>query len=434
MIDPKILREHAEALRNAMRNRGVDVDVSELERLDGQYRHVLQELEQLRAELNTASSSPDAMAKRQELKDLKHRIQSMEIRLSELQVKLDSVMTSLPNIPLEGTPVGADESANVLLREVGEKPSFDFEPKHYLDIAEPLDIIDTESASKVSGTRFGYLKGGAALLQFALTQFALSRLTDRSFVSGVIKEQGLDVPDTPFIPIIPPVMIRENMMRAMGFVERAGQDQGTDEMYWLPKDELYLIGTSEQSIGPMHYDTILDAAQLPLRYIGSSTCFRREAGASGKDTRGILRVHQFNKVEMFGVSSPALSPQEHQLMLAIEESLMQELGLHYRVMHLATGDMGAASASTYDIETWMPGQNEYRETHSTSNTTDYQSRALKTRYRDKDGSTALVHMLNGTVFSERPMIAILEQFQTAEGKVRIPEALQSFMGGLKELG
>lgn len=433
MIDPKLLREDQKLVRKAMSDRGVNVDITELIRLDGQYRHVLQELEDARAEQNTSSRSADASSDREALKELKHRIQSIEIRLQELKIKLDSQMVMLPNIPLPQTPVGSDESSNVFEHESGAKPAFDFEPRHYMDIAEPLGIIDMESGAKVSGARFGYLKGGAALLQFALLQYAISRLTDRQFIADLIKAQNLSIPDTPFLPVIPPVLIRSDMMSAMGFSERMGASPGSDEMYWLPKDELYLIGTSEQSLGPMHYDEILDPGTLPLRYFGYSTCFRREAGAAGKDTRGILRVHQFNKVEMFTVSVPEFSPQEHQLMLAVQEALMQGLGLHYRVMRLATGDLGAASASTFDIETWMPGQREYRETHSTSNTTDYQSRSLRTRYRTDDGGTEFVHMLNGTVFSERPIIAILEQYQTANGSVRIPDVLQPFMGGLKEL-
>lgn len=433
MIDPKLLRDNPDLVRTAMSSRGVDVDISELIRLDGQYRHVLQELEEARAEQNKGSQAADAATDREALKELKHRIQSTEIRLQELQIKLDMHMSALPNIPLPETPVGADESANTLEHEWGEKASFDFEPKHYMEIAEPMGIVDMESGAKVSGTRFGYLKGGMAILQWALLQYASSRLTDRQFIADLIAERNLSVPDTPFLPVVPPVLIRPDMMRAMGFSERVGAEQGSDEMYWLPKDELYLVGTSEQSIGPMHYDDIIEAAALPLRYFGYSTCFRREAGAAGKDTRGILRVHQFNKIEMFTVSTPESSPQEHQLMLAVQEALMQGLGLHYRVMRLSTGDIGASSASTFDIETWMPGQQEYRETHSTSNTTDYQSRSLKTRYRTEEGSTAFVHMLNGTVFSERPLIAILEQFQTADGSVRIPEVLHPYTAGLKEL-
>jgi len=282
----------------------------------------------------------------------------------------------------------------------------------------------------VSGSRFGYLKGGAAQFQFALLQYAISRLTNQEFISGLIAKAKLSVAPTPFVPVIPPVMVKPEMMRAMGFAERAGVDKGNDESYWLDKDGLYLVGTSEQSIGPMHYDQILNPADLPLRYVGYSTCFRRESGAAGKDTRGILRVHQFDKLEMFTVATPENSPHEHQLILAVEEAFMQGLGLHYRVMRLCTGDIGAASASTYDIETWMPGQQEYRETSSTSTTTDYQARGLKTRFRTGEKATAPVHMLNGTVFAfGRIIIAILENYQNEDGTVQVPEVLRPYMNG-----
>jgi seryl-tRNA synthetase len=304
-----------------------------------------------------------------------------------------------------------------------------------MDFAPQMGIIDTETAGTVSGSRFGYLKGAGALLEFALLQYAIARLTDGAFIAELITQRGLPIPATPFVPVVPPVMIRPEMMRAMGFAERAGIERGADEIYYLPKDDLYLVGTSEQSIGPMHYDTTLERTALPLRYVGYSTCFRRESGAAGKDTRGILRVHQFNKLEMFTVAEPDMSPHEHALLLACEEALMQGLGLHYRVVRLCTGDIGQASAATYDIETWMPGQGEYRETHSTSNTTDYQSRALKTRYRVEEGKTETVHMLNGTVFSmNRPIVAILEQFQNEDGTVRVPEVLRPYMGGLEVIG
>ncbi|HXV26605.1 MAG TPA: serine--tRNA ligase [Candidatus Paceibacterota bacterium] len=434
MIDPKLIRESPDAVRNAMFARGVDVDVNELNRMDGQWRHVLQEIEDARAEQNKASADPSAKENRENLKDLKHRIKSREMRLQELELLLHNAIAALPNIPLPDTPVGAGSAANVVEREWGAKPSFGFTPKHYLEIAEPSGAIDMESGAKVSGARFGYLTGWAALLEFALIQYAVSRLTDESFIADVAAKAGLDVPARPFIPVIPPVMVRKEMMNAMGFSERIGTSPGNDEMYWLDKDELYLVGTSEQSIGPMHYDTIVEAARLPLRYVGFSTCFRREAGAAGKDTRGILRVHQFDKLEMFTVCEPGASEAEHRFLLACQEALVQGLGLHYRVLRLCTGDLGAAAAATFDIETWMPGQNEYRETHSTSNTTDYQSRSLKSRYRIGEKQTELTHMLNGTAFAlGRMIIAVVENCQTEKGTVAVPEALKPFLGGRSEL-
>lgn len=429
MLDIKLIRQDADRVAQAMKSRGLTVDVAAIVALDGEYRSALNELEAAQARQNAASKGPMDPARIDELKALKGHIKDLQARCDALQVRVEDAVAPLPNIPLADTPVGKDGTANVEVSLFGTKPEFSFTPKHYMDIAVPLGIVDTEAAGVVSGSRFGYLKGGAARLQFALLQYALSRLTDEQFVSDIIHKLNLPITAAPFIPVIPPVMIRPEMMKAMGFMERAGVDAGNDEMYWLDKDGLYLVGTSEQSIGPMHYDKILAGAELPLRYVGYSTCFRRESGAAGKDTRGILRVHQFDKMEMFTVCQPANSDHEHRLILGVEEALMQGLGLHYRVMRLSTGDIGAASASTFDIETWMPGQNEYRETHSCSNTTDYQARSLKTRIRTEDGGLTFAHMLNGTVFSQRPMIAILEQYQNEDGTVRIPEALRPYMGG-----
>jgi len=428
MLDIKLIRTEPEKVAQAMRDRGVSVNVPAIVAADEAHRKALAELEEARALQNAGSKGPVTPGRVEELKALKERIRGLEAAAGEAEGRVHALVAPLPNIPLDDTPVGPDASANLEVSVSGRKPDI-AAPKHYLDIAGPLGIVDTESAATVSGARFGYLTGGAAMLEFALLQYALSKLTDETFVADAVHAQNLSVPAAPFSPVVPPVLIRPEMMRAMGFAERAGVERGDDEMYYLPKDDLYLVGTSEQSVGPLHYDRIIPAASLPLRYVAFSTCFRRESGAAGKDTRGILRVHQFDKLEMFTVAAPEASAHEHRLLLACQEALMQGLGLHYRVVRLCTGDLGQASAATYDIETWMPGQGEYRETHSTSNTTDYQSRALKTRYRTEKG-TGLVHMLNGTALAMgRMIIAILEQYQNADGSVRVPEVLRPFMGG-----
>ncbi|MFH1253795.1 MAG: serine--tRNA ligase, partial [Candidatus Uhrbacteria bacterium] len=285
-------------------------------------------------------------------------------------------------------------------------PKFDFEPKDYMTIAEKLDLIDVKRAAKVSGTRFGYLKGEVALLEFALINLALDVLS---------KEH--------FIPVIPPVMIKTEMMEAMGYLDTAADRA---ERYFLDKDNLILVGTSEQSIGPMYQGEILEEKDLPRRYVAFSSCFREEAGAYGKDTKGILRVHQFDKVEMFSICQPEKSKEEHQFLLKMEEKLMQSLKLPYQVVQLCTGDLARPSASTIDIETWMPGQGEYRETHSTSNCTDFQARRLNIRYRSKQG-VEFVHTLNGTAFAiGRTLIAIIENYQQKDGSVKVPKALQKY--------
>ncbi len=415
MLDLKLIRDDPDMVKKAMKHRGIAVDIDAILEADMLYRDALAELEETRAAQNAKSKGPASPDAIEELKAMKSRIKELEAAEDARRRMVESLVAPLPNIPQADTPVGTDSSENVIVREWGTKPVFSFAPKHYLDIATKLGIIDTEQAAVVSGTRFGYLIGGAALLEFALIQYAVSKLAAEPFS---------------YTPVVPPVLIRPEMMRAMGFAERAGVEAGTDEMYYLPKDDLYLVGTSEQSIGAYHYDRIVAASQLPLRYLGFSTCFRRESGAAGKDTRGILRVHQFDKLEMFTVCMPEQSGDEHLAILSAEESLMQGLGLHYRVVRLCTGDLGQASASTFDIETWMPGQDEYRETHSTSNTTDYQARALKTRFRAGEGKPELVHMLNGTAFAiGRMIIAILEQYQNEDGTVRVPDVLRPFMGG-----
>ncbi|MBT9151489.1 MAG: Serine--tRNA ligase [candidate division WS2 bacterium] len=296
-------------------------------------------------------------------------------------------------------------------------PKFDFGLKDYLEIAEKLDLIDVKRAAKVSGTRFGYLKNEAVLLEFALINLAFD----------VLAKQG-------FMPIIPPVMLKSEMMEGMGYIEIKSEklkakNSKEEEVYFLRDDDLVLVATSEQSIGPMHSDEIFSEKELPKRYAGFSTCFRREAGAYGKDTKGILRVHQFDKIEMFSFCQPKKSKQEHQLFLSLGEKLMQLLKIPYQIVQLCSSDLAQPSAATYDIETWMPGQDQYRETHSTSNCADFQARRLNVRYKDKDNKLNFVHMVNGTAFAiGRVLIAIIENYQQKDGSVKIPEVLQKYLG------
>jgi len=316
-------------------------------------------------------------------------------------------MLQIPNLPLDDVPFGKDERENVVSKEWGEKTKFDFKPKNYLEIAENLDLIDLKRAAKTSGTRFSFLKREAALLEFALVNLAFENLIPEGFV-----------------PVIPPFMIKPEPFRGMGYLER-----GAEEVYYLPKDDLYLIGTAEQIIGPMHMDEVLDEKELPKRYVGFSSCFRREAGSYGKDTKGIFRVHQFDKVEMFSFCRPEKSKEEHLLFLKMEEKLMQALEIPYRVVQMCTGDLGDPAAAKYDLEAWLPSEDRYRETHSTSNCTDFQSRRLNIRYKGKDGKLDFVHTVNGTAFAiGRTLIAIIENYQQKDGSVVVPEVLQKYCG------
>lgn len=377
--------------------------------LDEKWRKMVKEREDLKAKQKKASKEGLI----DEAKNIKAGIHVLESKLEEIETEREKILWLLPNLPLPETPIGKSEKDNVIIREEGERPKFDFVPNDYLEIAKNLDLIDIERASRVSGSRFGYLKNQAALLEFALVNFAFNKLVKNGFV-----------------PIIPPVMIKEEMMKGMGYVDIK---EDKEERYFLEKDGLYFVGTAEQSIGPMHGGEIFKSDELPKRYAAFSTCFRREAGSYGKDTRGILRVHQFDKVEMFSFVRPEDSKNEYKLFLDIEEELMKDLKLPYRVVQLCSGDLSRPSAGTYDIEAWMPGQNDgngqYRETHSCSNTTDFQARRLNIKHRKSSGETEFVHTINGTAFAiGRMLIAILENYQQKDGSVLMPEVLQKYLG------
>lgn len=422
MIDLKFLRDNPEKVREGAKQKGVHVDVEKILKLDEERRALLQKIETLRAKKNEAgkeiaSSSAKASEdkKKKLLADMKKvdaEEEELKPQLQKIEKQLEDNLMQIPNLPLPDVKVGKDSTENEILRRVGEPTVFDFEPKDYLTLATQLDIIDVERAAKVSGTRFGYLKGDAALLEWALFQFAKDELLQEGF-----------------IPVIPPVLIKEQSMRGMGFLEHGG----AEDVYHLKQDDLYLIGTSEQSVGPMHAGETFKEEELPRRYFASSTCFRREAGAHGKDTRGILRVHQFNKVEMFSYVKPEDGDKEHEYLVGLQERLMQALELPYHVVRLCTGDLGKQAARTIDIETWMPSENKYRETHSCSTCVDFQSRRLNIRYKPKDGGKPVfVHTLNGTAFSmNRPIIAIIENYQQKDGSMVVPKVLQQYMNKKK---
>ncbi|MDO8302444.1 MAG: serine--tRNA ligase, partial [Sedimentisphaerales bacterium] len=333
----------------------------------------------------------------EEGKRLKGELKELEEKANLAEDERKIAWTKIPNPPLDWVTAGKGEADNTTLREVGKKPDFNFPPVDYVVLAEKLGLIDNERAAKVSGSRFAYLLGDMVRLEFALGQFLFETITDKKTLAKIAKKAGLKVSDNPFVPVIPPVLIKRESMSAMGYMERGGE-----EIYRTDKDDLYLVGTSEQSIGPMLGGETLEPKNLPLRYVGFSPCFRREAGTYGKDTKGILRVHQFNKFEMFSFALPETSNDEHKFLLAIEEYLMQSLELPYRVLNICSADLGDPAAAKYDIEVWLPGQNggkgEYRETHSTSNTTDFQARRLNIRYKTPEGPK-FIHMLNGTAFS-----------------------------------
>ena len=408
MLDIKFIRQNPEKVKEGIVKKQANIDIDRVLELDEKKREYLQKIENMRSEQNKLGKDDIAKAR-----ELKAEIKKLEPELESIDKELRFLLRKIPNPPLDTVPVGKDDTENVVLREEGKKPEFDFQIRDYTDLGEKLDIIDTQRAAKVSGTRFGYIKGGAAMLEFALVNLAMETLAKENFV-----------------PIVPPVMLKPEMMEGMGYVER-----GAEEIYYLERDKLYLVGTSEQSIGVMHSGETFEEKDLPKRYAGFSTCFRREAGAYGKDTKGILRVHQFDKVEMFSFCHPEKSMEEHRLLLKIEEKLMQLLELPYRVINICTGDLGDPAAAKYDIEAWLPGQNQYRETHSTSNCTDYQARRLNIKYRDsKTKKPEFIHTLNGTAFAiGRMLIAIIENYQQKDGSILVPKVLQKYTG-FKKIG
>jgi len=406
MLDIKFIRENSEKIKEACAKKNVKVDVDFLLKQDAEKRLLLTSIQALKAEQNKLGKDDIEKAKA-----IKEKIKESEPKLKEIEKQLTELMRKLPNIPFDEVPVGKDDSENIVLRKVGNLPKFDFPVKEHFDLGEALDIIDIERASKIAGARFYFLKNEAALLEMALVNFVFAKLVKKGFT-----------------PVIPPVMIKPEMAAALGYIENPEDEKGDEEAYYLERDKLYLTATSEQSLGAMHSDEILEL-QKAKKYVALSSCFRRESGSYGKDTKGIFRVHQFDKMEMFVFCKAEDSKKEHENLLAIEEELMKDLQIPYQVIDICTGDLGKPAAKKYDIEAWMPGQQRYRETHSTSNCTDFQARGLNIRYRNQNNEMEFVHTLNGTAFAlGRIIVAILENNQQKDGSIKIPKALHKYMG------
>ncbi|MBI4128826.1 MAG: serine--tRNA ligase [Parcubacteria group bacterium] len=407
MIDRTYLCEHPEEVRAAFAKRGISPDIETLCSLAAELRQLQRELDEARAKQKSVSK--DTRRVTDETKALKERVRTIEKDLSRRRDALETALRILPNIPLEETPTGATERDNVVVREWKPTRSLpSFRVRDYLTVAQEKGWIDMARAAKVSGSRFGYLAREAVLWEFALVRFALDTLAKRGF-----------------IPILPPVIVQSGMMEGMGYID---SDEDRRERYYLESDKQYLVGTSEQAVVPMHAGETFSPERLPVRYSAFSSCFRREAGSYGKDTHGILRTHQFDKVEMISFAEPEKSHDEHEYLLSCAEYLVQMLEIPYRVVRICGGDLSHPAAASYDIECWMPSENRYRETHSISNTTDYQARRLNIRYRAKDGKPKLVHIVNGTAFAiGRILIALIENHQTESGDVELPQALAQYL-------
>jgi len=412
MLDLKAIRDNPDAFRAALQRRGAADALASALDLDQRLRDLKTQVEALRAEQNRASKEigravPDErQAKIDAVGALSQQLKDLEPRLQQTQDELDQLLLRIPNVPHESVPDGLTDEDNVLVKEVGSPPDMTFEPKDHVDLGSPLGLLDMERAARTSGSRFVYLMGPGVWLEFALVRYALDVLAGKGFT-----------------PVIPPVLVREEAMYGTGFLP-------TDEsqIYATRDDDLYLVGTSEVPLASFHQDEILDQDDLPIRYAGFSTCFRREAGTHGKDTRGMFRVHQFDKVEMFSFCDSERSWDEHEFLVSIEEEIVQGLGIPYRLMNVCTGELGASAAKKIDLEAWFPGQGRYRELTSCSNCTDYQARRLGVRTRVGEGDNRPVHTLNGTACAVgRTIIAVLENHQRDDGSVELPEVLRAYL-------
>ena len=415
MLDIRRIREEPDAVAAALARRGADPElVEEAVRLDERRRALITEGDELRAvqkqrsrEIGSAGSPEERDALISRVQEASSRLDALEPAQREAEERLAALLDELPNLPHPKAPDGEADVDAVELSRFGRPPEFDFGVRDHVEIGEALGIIDIPRGVKVSGARFAYLLGHAVLLEFALVRYALDRLSADGFT-----------------PVIPPVLTRDEALRGTAFLPT-----GVEQIYQVERDELYLVGTSEVPLAGLHMDEILDEDRLPVRYGGFSTCFRREAGTYGKDTRGIFRVHQFDKVEMFSFCHPGQSEDEHERLRDLQVELLSGLGLHGRVVDIPVGDLGASAARKYDCEVWLPGQEAYRELTSASNCTDYQARRLRARYRTAGGENVLLHTLNGTAVAVgRTIIAILETHQRADGTVAVPEALQAHLG------
>lgn len=409
MLDIKFIRENPHLVQETVAHKGVTVDVDELlKRIDAlkEFQRKVQALQEERNALVKGIKGKPSAEQIEKGKQLKESAEKESAAFTQIEKQVNEVLAKIPNLAKPDVKVGKDESENEVIRKYKEPTKFSFTPKDHLELGETLDIIDVKKAAEVSGSRFYYLKKEGALLEFALKQFAFDTLTKEGF-----------------IPVVPPVLIKKEIMDGLGYTQMGEQEN----IFAVEDENLYLVGTAEQSLVPLHMNDVLRKEDLPRRYVGFSTAFRREAGSYGKDTRGVFRVHQFDKTEMVSFVAQGEDDKEHEYLLWVEEKFMQQLDIPYQVVKVCTGDLGFNAARKYDIEAWIPSQNKYREMTSTSTCTDFQSRRLNIRYQDGN-ERKYANVLNGTAFSTRPLVAILENYQQEDGSVTVPEVLRRYVG------
>lgn len=435
MLDIQFVRDNPEIVKIKSEQKGYTVDVGRLLVVDAERKKHLQEIERVRQRRNEIADTMKGQQGKpdqrliEEGRAIKEQLAEQEDALGVIEQEWTQLLKSIPNMPLEDVPVGSSEDQNVVAKEWGEKQQFDFEPKAHQDIAEPRDLIDKERAAKISGSRFAYIKGDLVRLQFAIVQFVLATLGNEEIIQKLITENGLNLSAKAFTPILPPAMLRTEPYVASA---RLNADEVT---YKIEQDDLWLNASAEHTLCTMYWNEILPEDMLPIRYIGYSTSFRREAGTYGKDVEGIIRMHQFDKLEMEVFSTAETGLEEHKLLVAIQEHLVQQLGLPYQLLEKCTYDIGKPNARGVDINTWMPGQGKYRETHTADYMTDYQARDLMIRVRRAGGAVELVHTNDATAFAlGRIMVAIIENYQQQDGNVRVPEVLVPYIGGKTVIG
>jgi len=434
MIDIQDLRNRPTEYQHAADNKGIKLSVADFLAIDVHKRELQSVLDEMRSQQNKASKEIPTMqgdAKKEllaKMKTLSDEGKEKETALKDVEVRWQEMLLRIPNLPLPEVPIGRSEEENVVVRTHGEPKTFDFPVRDHITIGKELDIIDVEQAAIVSGSRFAYLKGDSVRLQMAIIQLTFDTLGNEKILAEVAKKAKLKVSTKPFVPMLPPVIMRREVM------ERMDRLEPQEQRYLLPEDEQVFVGSAEHTLGPYYMEKTFKEAELPVRFIGYSTAFRREAGTYGKDMGGILRVHQFDKLEMESFTTADTGADEQLFIVALQEYLVQQLDVPYRVLQKCTYDIGKPNANGLDIECWVPSQNTYRETHTSDYMTDYQARRLETAYKAADGKRRLVHMNDATAFAiGRTLIAILENHQNADGSVTIPKALQPYMSGQKKM-
>ncbi len=426
MLDIQFIRNNPDLVAEKSRQKGYEVDIPKLLQVDTDRRELMKRVEQLRNQRNEISALMKGGKPDQQLidqgKQLKIEISEQETYLDDTETQYRQLLKQVPNMPLDQVPVGLTEKENVVVREVGQKNNFDFTPKPHWELLEPRDMVDKKRAAKISGSRFTYLKGELVRMQLAIMQFVMDTLMDEAVIGRIVEENNLNVVNKPFVPVLPPAMLRTEPYEASARLNKA------EVTYKLEDDDLWLNASAEHVLCTMYWNETLPADQLPIRYIGYSTSFRREAGTYGKDTEGIVRLHQFDKLEMEVFCTAETGEGEHKLQIALQEYLVQQLGIPYRLLQKCTADIGKPNASGYDIDCWFPGQNRYIETHTADYMTDFQARDLNIRTKRGGDGTQLVHTNDATAFAmSRILAAITENYQQADGMIRVPEVLRPYM-------